>query len=130
MELVNQAYRYRTVGGGNPQVMRDVIEGLLKMLAPMAPYITEEAWHRLGHEDSIHSQSWPVYEVELASDDEVTMVVQVNGKVRDTIQVPADVEEDKMRELALGSAKVQAFLDGKEPRKVIVRPPKLVNLVV
>jgi leucyl-tRNA synthetase len=130
MELVNQAYRYRTVGGGNPQVMHELIEGLLKLLAPMAPYITDEEWHRLGNEDSIHSQPWPAYDPALAADDEVTMVVQVNGKVRDTIRVPADVGEDEMKELALASDKVRAFLDGKEAQKVVVRPPKLVNLVV
>ena len=130
MELVNQAYRYRTVGGGNPQVMREVVEGLLKLLAPMAPYITEEQWHRLGHEKSIHHESWPAYDESLAAEDEVTMVVQVNGKVRDTIPVPADVDEEKMKELALASEKVRAFLDGREPSKVIVRPPRLVNLVV
>ena len=127
-ELVNQAYRYRSVGGGNPQVMREVIEGLLKMLAPMAPYLAEEQWRRLGHDTSIHFEKWPEFDPALAMDEEVTMVVQVNGKVRDTINVPADVTEERMTELALASEKVQAHLDG-DPKKIIVKPPKMISLV-
>ena len=130
MELVNQAYRYRAAGGGHPQVMQELVEALLRMLAPMAPCLPEEQWHRLGHEGSIHDQPWPEFDEALAADDEVTMVVQVNGKVRDTIRVPAGVDEDEMRRLALASEKVRAYLDGNEPAKIIVRPPKLVNLVV
>ncbi|MDQ4095067.1 MAG: leucine--tRNA ligase [Actinomycetota bacterium] len=129
-ELVNQAYRYRSVGGGHPEVMRELIEALLKMLAPFAPYITEEQWHRLGHAGSIHLEPWPVHDEDLATEDHVTMVVQVNGKVRDTIEVPADITEDAMIELALGSEKIRHHLDGKEPQKVIARPPKLISLVV
>jgi leucyl-tRNA synthetase len=127
-ELVNQAYRYKTVGGGNPQVLREVIETLLKLLAPMTPYLAEEQWRRLGHEGSIHFERWPDFDPALATDDEVTMVVQVNGKVRDTIKVPADVTEERMTELALASEKVRSHLDG-DPKKVIVKPPKLVSLV-
>ncbi|MEA2452095.1 MAG: leucyl-tRNA synthetase [Actinomycetota bacterium] len=127
-ELVNQAYRYRSGGGTNQQVLDEVIEVLLKLLAPIAPYLAEEQWHRLGHETSIHFEPWPEHDPQLATEEEVTMVVQVNGKVRDTILVPADVTEAKMTELALASEKVQGFLNG-EPKKVIVKPPKLVSLV-
>ncbi len=130
MELVNDAYRYRKLGGGHPGVLRELIETLLKLLAPMAPYVTEEQWHRWGHEDSIHSQSWPSYDEQLAALEEVTMVVQVNGKVRDTMPVPADISEDEMKDRALASEKVRAHLDGGSPDKIIVRPPKLVNVVV
>ena len=129
-ELVNQAYRYRTVGGGHPQVLHELIEALLKMLAPFAPYISEEQWHRLGHERSIHEERWPDYDEDLAAGRTVTMVVQVNGKVRDTIEVPADISEDDMVQTALASEKVKNHLDGKEPAKVITKPPKLVSLVV
>jgi leucyl-tRNA synthetase len=129
MELVNQAYRYRQVGGGHPGVMRTLIETLLKLLAPMAPYIAEEQWHRLGHEGSIHFEGWPEYDPALAAEEEVTMVVQVDGKVRDTIQVPVDISEAEMLERALASEKVRAHLDGNEPAKVITRPPRLISLV-
>ncbi len=130
MELVNQAYRYKSAGGGHPGVMRELIETLLKLLAPIAPYLTEEQWHRFGHEDSIHAQGWPTFDEGLATEQEVTLVVQVNGKVRDTLTVPADFTEQQVIERALASSKVQVHLDGREPTKVIARPPKLVNLVV
>ncbi|MGH2807076.1 MAG: class I tRNA ligase family protein, partial [Actinomycetota bacterium] len=130
-ELVNQAYRYKAVvGAGNPQVMHELIETLLKLLAPMAPYITEEQWHRLGHDQTIHYEPWPTYDEALAAEEETTMVVQVNGKVRDTIAVPTSISEDEMKQRALASEKVQAHLGGREPAKVIARPPKLLSLVV
>ncbi|MDQ3957982.1 MAG: class I tRNA ligase family protein, partial [Actinomycetota bacterium] len=129
MELVNNAGRYRTVGGGHPGVMRELIETLLKLLAPMAPYITAEQWRRLGHSSSIHTEAWPPSDPELAAEEEVTMVVQVNGKVRDTVTVPADVSEERMLELALASEKVAAHLGGREPAKVICKPPKMISLV-
>ncbi|MDQ3752442.1 MAG: class I tRNA ligase family protein, partial [Actinomycetota bacterium] len=128
-ELVNEAYRLRAQGGGHPKVLRELVEALLKMLAPMAPFITEEQWHRLGHDGSIHFAPWPVFDQGLAAEDEVTMVVQVNGKVRDTIAVPAEVTEDRMVELALASPNVQSYLGEQPPVKVIARPPKIVSLV-
>jgi leucyl-tRNA synthetase len=130
MELVNEGYRYRAGGGANPTVLRELMETLLRLLAPMAPYVTEELWHRLGHDSTIHHERWPTFDPALASEEEVTMVVQVNGKVRDTITVPAGIDEAAMLEHALRSEKVQGYLNGGEPRKVIARPPKLLSLVV
>jgi leucyl-tRNA synthetase len=130
-ELVNQAYRYKSlVGAGNPQVMRELIEALLKMLAPLAPYITEEQWHRLGHDTSIHEERWPTFDPSLATREQTTMVVQVNGKVRDTIEVGVDISEDEMKDLALASEKIQNHLGGRAPAKIITKPPKLISLVV
>jgi leucyl-tRNA synthetase len=129
MELMNNANRYKKVGGGHPGVMRELIETLLRLLAPMAPYITEEQWHRLGHSSSIHKERWPQFDPDLAAIDEVTMVIQVDGKVRDTITVPADIEEDDMRRRALESAKIRGYLNGNEPSKVIIKRPNLVSLV-
>ncbi|MDQ3645746.1 MAG: class I tRNA ligase family protein, partial [Actinomycetota bacterium] len=130
MELVNQAYRYRQVGGGYPGLMRELIETLLKLLAPMAPYLTEEQWRRLGHDASIHFEPWPTFDPQLVVEEETTMVVQVNGKVRDTLTVPVDVTAEQMIERALASEKIQAFLSGGEPKKIITRPPKLISLVI
>jgi leucyl-tRNA synthetase len=129
MELVNQTNRYIRVGGGHPGVMREVLESLLKMLAPMAPYIAAEQWARLGRDDFVHEQAWPTYDEALASEEEVTMVVQIAGKVRDTIQVPVDIDEDDMLARALASPKVRAHLGANEPAKVIAKPPKLLSLV-
>jgi leucyl-tRNA synthetase len=130
MELVNAAYAYTGAGGGHPNVLRELIEVLLKMLAPMAPYLSAEQWQRLGHRGSIHFEPWPSYDESFATEDESTMVVQVNGKVRDTITVPFDVAEEEMLRRALASDKVQAHLGGRDPAKVIARPPKLLSLVV
>ncbi len=129
-ELVNEALRYRAAGGSNKDVLVELVEALMKMLAPMAPYLTEEQWHRFGHKDSIHLSSWPEFDEELTVQNEITMIVQVNGKVRETIDVPVSITEDEMRERALSSEKIKGFLGGKEPTKVIVKQPKLVSLVV
>jgi leucyl-tRNA synthetase len=129
MELVNQAYRYRTVGGGHPEVMRELIESLLLMLSPMAPYLSSEQWSRLGHDRPIYLERWPSFDESLAAEEQITMVVQVDGKVRDTITVPADITDAEMQQRALASPKVQAHLEGRAPAKVITKPPKLVSLV-
>ena len=120
----------RRSAGATRRSCGELIETLLKLLAPMAPYVTEEQWRRRGHDTSIHFEPWPTYIEELATEDSVTMVVQVNGKVRDTMTVPADISEAEMEAKALASEKVKAHIDGGSPDKVIVRPPKLVNLVV
>jgi leucyl-tRNA synthetase len=129
MELVNASYKYKADGGSNAAVMRELVEALLKLLAPMAPYITEEQWHRFGNDGSIHFETWPSYDAALAAEETVTMVVQVNGKVRDTIDVSPDITEEDAVKLALGSEKVRAALDGGEPKRVIAKLPKLVSLV-
>ena len=109
--------------------MKEVCEGVLKMLAPMTPYIAEEQWKRFGHDSSIHLEPWPAFEQELVAEERLTMIVQVNGKVRDTIEVPADIDEAGMTSLALGSEKVRTYLGEREPSKIVARPPRLVNLV-
>jgi leucyl-tRNA synthetase len=111
------------------RIPRAVSEAFVRILSPLAPHICEELWERLGHEPSISTASWPDFDDALAADETVTMVVQVNGKVRDRIEVPVDITEGSARELALGSEKVQSLLAGAEPRRVIVRPPSLVNVV-
>jgi leucyl-tRNA synthetase len=115
---------------GLERVPREVAEAFVLMLAPMAPHIAEELWERLGHEPSVAYADWPPYDADLAREDTVTLVVQVNGKVRDRIEVPADISEDAARALALESERIQAYLAGSEPAKVIVRVPSLVNVVV
>lgn len=96
----------------------------------MAPHMAAELWERRHGEGAhVHDQAWPSFDPDLAQAETATMVVQVNGKVRDRIEVPPDVGEERMRELALGSAKVQEHLGGQTPRRVICVPPNLVNLV-
>jgi leucyl-tRNA synthetase len=103
------------------------VDNLLLLLAPMAPHVTAELWE-LRHGTHVHEQSWPTHDPAMVAVERVTMVVQVQGKVRDRIEVAPDIGEDEARVLALASEAVQAHLDG-EPRKVIVRPPNIVNIV-
>jgi len=102
----------------------------LILLSPFAPHITEELWKTLGNKKSIHLQSWPEYNPKLILDSEINMVIQINGKLRDQIKVPAGISEDEARKLALESEKIQKWIDGKEIKKIIFVKGKLVNIVV
>ena len=129
MEFTNELYRYaQSADGARRETLDDAVDHLLLVLAPMAPHMTAELWERRrgGH---IHEEPWPAFDADMAAAETVTMVVQVNGKVRDRIDVAADVSEDEMRAAALASDRVQEQLGGRKPKKVIVVPPKLVNVV-
>jgi leucyl-tRNA synthetase len=100
------------------------------MMAPVCPHIAEELWERVGHDYSIHNQPWPEVDEEAAKEDEITLIVQVNGKLRDRLVVPANVSEESAKEAALASENVLPYLEGKAPKKVIYVPGRLVNIVV
>jgi leucyl-tRNA synthetase len=108
------------------------VDGLLLMLAPSAPHLTEELWSLRDRPYSIHRQPWPTWDAELAREDSVTLPVQINGKVRDTIEVPADLARDEaqVRTLVLERPKIKAQLDGKEIQKFVFVPGRLVGLVL
>ncbi|HEV7237113.1 MAG TPA: class I tRNA ligase family protein, partial [Ktedonobacteraceae bacterium] len=99
-------------------------------LAPMAPHITEELWHQTGHTGSIHLMNWPSYDEALTHDETFTLVMQVNGKVRERVEVPATISESEARMLALNNARVASFIGESTVQKVIYIPGKLVNIVV
>ncbi|HEX5694797.1 MAG TPA: leucine--tRNA ligase [Acidimicrobiia bacterium] len=107
-----------------------VTETLIKLLAPMAPHIAHELWERTGHDTMLALEPWPTWDEELLVPTTVTMVVQVNGKVRDRVEVPTDISPGEAEELALGLDRVQGWIDGATVRKVIARPPNLINFVV
>lgn len=111
-------------------VWEEAVESLLKLLAPIAPHIAEELWGRRGHDTSIHLEPWPVADPAVAREETVTMVLQVNGKVRDRVEVPADIDAADAEALAFASARIQEWTAGKQVKTVIVRQPKLVNVVV
>ncbi len=115
--------------GGHPEVLDEAVDTLVLLLAPMTPHLAAEVWER-RHGDHVHAHSWPVADPELAAEAAVTMVVQVNGKVRERIEVPIDVSEEEATRLALATPAVVEALDGGAARRVISRPPKLVNVVV
>jgi leucyl-tRNA synthetase len=130
MEYTNYLTRLKESGLVDADGWREAIRSLMLLLAPSTPHLAEELWERTGNAYSIHNQSWPEWDAELAAEEEITLVVQVNGKVRDRILVPADVSEKQAKEIALSSEKVRPHVEGRETLRVIYVPGRLVNIVV
>ena len=129
MELTNALNAARKVGLVGSEVYTEGVETLLKLMSPVTPHISEELWHRLGRPYSVHQQSWPVADPGEAAEEEITLVVQVNGKVRDRLTVPADISAEAAEARALASENVQRHLHGREPKKVegTMNSPELVR---
>ncbi|HKA56957.1 MAG TPA: class I tRNA ligase family protein, partial [Candidatus Binatia bacterium] len=123
MILVNEAQKAE-------RLPRALVEGTVLALAPFAPHLAEELWQRLGHADTLAYEPWPTYDPELVRDETVTVAVQVNGKLRATIEVPADADQASTLAVARAHEKIQAHLHGKTVRREVVIPGRLVNLVV
>mgnify|MGYP001019093035 FL=1 len=129
MEYVNGLYAARAGGAATTQ-WREAIRTLTLLLAPIAPFATEEVWREiLGERESVHRATWPAWEEALAAEAEVTIVIQVNGKLRDRLLVEAGSDAAALRAIALANERVQASLGGRAPREVIVVPDRLVNVV-
>ncbi len=129
MEFVNTLWAHREQHGPSP-AFRAATRMLIRLLAPLAPHIAEELWARQGGTFSVHQQSWPVYDPALTVDERITLIIQVNGKVRDRMIVPAGLTDEAATAQAMKSERVQGYLNGDSPQKVIVVPGRLVNLVV
>ena len=130
MKLRNELKAARETPLYGSEAWEEAIESMLLLMAPITPHIAEELWVRTGRPYSIHQQPWPQWDESLAAEETFTLVIQVNGKTRDKIEAPVDITEEQARELALASEKVQRYLDGKEPERVIYVPGRLVNVVV
>ncbi len=132
MELTNELYKIKADQGFAKAgaSWQFALENLLKLLAPFAPHLSEELWHQLGHKESIHTGEWPQWDEQYLVQDTMTVVVQVNGKVRAQLQVPSDATEEDIIKTAQKDVKVAAYLDGKDARKTIYVPKKLVSFVV
>lgn len=130
MELTNYMARAWEDNQVTAFAWTSAVSNLLILLAPIAPHVTEELWERTGNEYSIHNQVMPEWDNELAQDEEITLVVQVNGKVRDKIQVEASVSEDQAKSIATESDRIKPYLEGADIRQLIYVPGKLVNIVV
>ena len=131
MELLNEMYKAREAGAVGTSEWNEATEIYLKMLAPVCPHIAEELWtNQMGKPYSVHQQSWPKVDEAAAKEDMVEIPVQVNGKLRDRVTVPAEASEEEIKAAALASETVKKYLEGKEPRKVIVAQKRLVNVVV
>jgi leucyl-tRNA synthetase len=130
MEFSNHLNRVWADAGVDSETWRECVEKFLLMLSPIAPHISEELWERTGRQYSIHQQPFPTWDDTLASEDTITLVVQVNGKVRDRLEVPADIEEEAAQQLALASPRIKSYTEGKPVTKAVYVPGRLVNLVV
>ena len=130
MELTNALSKAVSDNLTNTEVFDHGLKTLLKLMAPVTPHISEELWSKLNNSYSIHQQSWPEIDNEAVLEEEITLIVQVNGKVRERLIVPANIDAKNAKSQALSSENVQRHLDGKEPQKVIYVPGRLVNIVV
>ena len=129
MELLNQLSAHQGDGKQDIAILREGIEAIVLMLSPIVPHVSSELWHQLGH-SAIEDQAWPQYDKSALAQETIELIVQVNGKLRDKILAEADADDDSMSSLALSSQKVQAFVEGKEIKKIIVVKGRLVNIVV
>jgi leucyl-tRNA synthetase len=133
MELINLLYQFPVEDvrdAPTQQALWEAAEASALLLSPFTPHIAEDLWQQLGHGDSIVRQPWPSYDPTLTQEDEITVVIQVNGRVRSRLTAPASMAEDDLREAALRHERIQEWVAGKAVRKVIVVPQKLVNIVV
>jgi leucyl-tRNA synthetase len=130
MELLNELYRAREQGAAGSKEWAEAKDIYLRMLAPAVPHIAEELWGIIGKSYSIHNQTWPAVDQEATAEEQITLIVQINGKLRDRITVPVDIRDEQIREIALSSEAVQKHLGGQTPRKMIVVPGKLINIVL
>jgi leucyl-tRNA synthetase len=130
MELKNIMQDFRDTPVVHTEAWREAERTLVLLMAPFTPHLSEELWQHLGGGYSVQQQAWPAADLEAAAEDAIELVVQINGKVRDKIIVPADVTEETAKARALANEKVQATLNGGSPSKVIYVPGRLVNIVL
>jgi leucyl-tRNA synthetase len=136
MELVNALQAFDAAAGDGARaipehaaLMREAVETTLHLLGPFCPHVTEELWEQLGHRESLFKQRWPVADPAALQKTEVTVVVQVDGKVRGRLQVGVDADDDQVRQLALGDDRVKPWVERRRIEKVVVVPNRLVNIV-
>jgi leucyl-tRNA synthetase len=133
MELVNTLYaveRPAKEDRNSLAIIREALESAVLLLAPIVPHITEELWQMMGHQASVAEMSWPDFNPAIASEEEMTIVIQINGKLRSRMTVPVDEDAEKIKADAQSDEKIAAMLKGAAIVKVIYVPKKLVNIVV
>jgi leucyl-tRNA synthetase len=129
MELNNAMLKAKEAGLYHTEAWSEAVEALLLMLAPACPHVAEELWARTGRAYSVHAQAWPRWDEAVAAEETITVPVQINGKVRDRIQVPVGTDQETMRRLALQTEGAQRHLEGKTVAQVVVVPGRLINIV-
>jgi leucyl-tRNA synthetase len=128
-ELTNELDELPVAEPGAPEVLREGLETLAHLIGPMMPHLAEEMWQELGGSGLLAEQSWPIFDPDLTRDEQVTLAVQVNGKLRATLEIPRDTSAQVVENAALALPQVARWLDGHLPRKVIVVPNRIVNIV-
>lgn len=129
MEMVNEMYKYKE-GQVNPGLYKAAIKDLVVMMAPFVPHVTEEMWEHLGYSGSVHEQPWPEYDEKALVKDTVEIVVQINGKIKEKINIAGDSSREEMEKIAVENDKIKALTEGKNVVKIIAVPNKLINIVV
>jgi leucyl-tRNA synthetase len=130
MELLNETSRFKADRRYDIAVLREAVETMVRLLYPIAPHIGEELWQSLGYEETLVDRAWMEWEREIVESAAITVVLQVNGKVRSQVIMDSDSDQEEMKQAALSDEKVKNYIAGKEIKKVIVVPRKLVNIVV
>ena len=131
MEMVNGLYKIKESHGIDMlDEWRFALESLIQILAPFAPHITEELWHEMGHDDTVHVGHWPKWDEKYLKSDTMTIIVQVNGKLRAKLELPSDMDKQGVEEAALADENVQKFTNNKPPKKMVYVPGKLLNVVI
>ena len=129
MEMVNEMYRYKE-GEVNPGLYGAAVKNLIIMLAPFVPHVAEEMWEHLGHSESVHKQAWPEYDESALVKDTIEIVIQINGRIKEKINIAGDSTKADMEKIAVENDKIKALTEGKNIVKIIAVPGKLINIVV
>ncbi|MGE4357363.1 MAG: leucine--tRNA ligase [Candidatus Omnitrophota bacterium] len=130
MELVNEIYNQKSGGGEGTEELREAIETVVILLSPFVPHICEEMWEKLGHKETILRTPWPEYKEELLKEETITLVIQVNGKVRSKLEVPSAISDEELKKLVLADDKVKKWIGDKPVKNFIIVPGRLVNVVI
>ena len=132
MELTNELYRYNNDVPGKEQnsvLLRKVIKNLILLMAPFAPHLCEEMWQKIGEKPTVFDQKWPGYDENVLKKDEIIWVIQINGKIRERVNGPVEMDQNSAREFAMEAGRIAELLAGKQIRKIIIVPRKLINIV-
>jgi leucyl-tRNA synthetase len=130
MELVNETLSFNPANNNDIKVLRFSLKHIILLISPFAPHIAEELWREIGKENSIFNEKWPVWDEDIAREEEIELVIQINGKVRAKVKIPAGLDDESIKEKAFAEPKIKEHLKDKTPKKVIVVKSKLINIVV
>ena len=130
MELVNEMYKYKELDDINVGLLGKAVKDLILILSPFVPHICEEMWEHIGETESVSTMSWPAFDEKALVKDTVEIVIQINGKLKEKLMVPADADKQALEKIALDNEKIKELIEGKSIVKVIAVPGRLINIVV